>query len=249
MKSELSLTFDNEFQLCFKSFTPRGEWKLTPIKYGCQIVGFGGEIAIVVQYVTRQSGYADAMISVTEVDGEIFLMKEHVKTDKLIDTINNMINTMLPHEPGEIPGESKSHSRKKRDPEMNKEIYNIALTEKQVTGLHIEPRTIERVIDNITKQATDQGYIPVRKIISKRLTEIKTDLENLISEADGILEETDPELHKAAAKKGMGWINIITASLSPEEMNVFSESMIYMEDTIHVLEGSVDRGLGLHGRG
>lgn len=249
MKAELSLTFDNEFQLCFKSFTPRGKWILQPIKYGCQITGFGGEIAIVVQYVTRQSGYADILVSVTEVDGEIFLMKEHVKTDKLIDTINDMINKMLPSEYVDTTRRNKSHSHKKEDSETSKKAYAITLTEKQVTGLHIEPRTIERVIDNITKQATDQGYIPVRKIVSKRLTKIKTDLENLISEADEILEETDRELHKAAAKKGMGWINIIRDSLSPGEMNTFSESMIYMEDTIHVLEDPADRGLGLYGRG
>lgn len=247
MKSELSLTFDNKSQLSFKNIISRGRWTLKPIEYGCQITGFGGEIAIVVQYVTRQSGYADVMVSVTEVDRNINLkLEQHVKTNEIINIINDMINKMLPYE---YISPNKSHSRKKGDSETSKNIYNITLTEEQVTDLHIKPETIEGVIDNITKQAADQGYIPVRKIISKRLTEIKTDLENLISEADGILEETDPELHKAAAKKGMGWINIITASLSPEEMNVFSESMIYMEDTIHVLEGSEDRRLGIFGRG
>lgn len=249
MKSELSLKFDNELHLCFKSFTPRGKWILKLIHYGCQIVGFGGEIAIVVQYVTRQSGYSDAMVSVTEVDGEIYFVKEHPKTDKLIDTINDMIKKMLPHEPVEIPGESKSRPRKKGDSKTSKKAFTITLTEEQITDLHIKPETTEIVIGSIKKQATDQGYIPIRKIASKRLTEIKTDLENLISEANGILEEIDPELHEAVAKRGMGWINTIIASLSPKEMNTFSESMIYMEDTIRALEGSADRGLGLYGRG
>jgi len=86
-----------------------------------------------------------------------------------------------------------------------------------------------------------------KKETIKRLKEIKNEIKDLVSEADSILKKEDPELQESA--NNLGWIRTIRDSLEAGEMKTFSESMVYMGDTIHVLDDIKKRRLAIYGRG